>query len=345
MAERVFGARSTLVRAEFEITGVVQQSGRDCEFELTRIHARFDPGGMAALEYQGETDGGLQRVFEIVVGHIDRAIIRILAGKQFLGVSKQGLEPGWIRPRIHRGKFLFDEECDARRVFRVNRRKHGQRWKKCGFTPGGAGRRTRRLRICGTHQQAQSSYLYWTMIAGITGGLGCGKSTVARAFERRGFRRLDSDQIVREQILVAPEVVAAIRERYGDEVIERDNNGFKINRTALATRVFADDAERLWLEELTHPRVFAVWREAIATDPNARWAWFDFTVCVACAPAQQLARLEQRGLPRALAGQRISKQLPLARKIELSHFVLWNEGSSSFLEAQIDRLADALVAA
>jgi dephospho-CoA kinase len=73
--------------------------------------------------------------------------------------------------------------------------------------------------------------------------------------------------------------------------------------------------------------------------------WFDFTVCVACAPQQQLARLEQRGLPRALAGQRISKQLPLARKIELSDFVLWNEGSPTFLEAQVDRLADALVAA
>ena len=73
--------------------------------------------------------------------------------------------------------------------------------------------------------------------------------------------------------------------------------------------------------------------------------WFDFTVCVACAPEQQLARLEQRGLPRVLAGQRISKQLPLARKIELSDFVLWNEGSPAFLKAQVDRLADALVAA
>ena len=109
---------------------------------------------------------------------------------------------------------------------------------------------------------------------------------------------------------------------------------------------------------LTHPRVAAVRRAALASDPDANWAievpllfekglenWFDFTVCVACAPAQQLARLEQRGLPRALAGQRISKQLPLARKIELSDFVLWNEGSPAFLEAQVDRLADALVAA
>jgi dephospho-CoA kinase len=73
--------------------------------------------------------------------------------------------------------------------------------------------------------------------------------------------------------------------------------------------------------------------------------WFDFTVCVACAPDAQLVRLEQRGLPRELARQRISKQLPLERKIEQSDFVVWNEGSLAFLQAEVDRLADALLTA
>lgn len=193
------------------------------------------------------------------------------------------------------------------------------------------------------------------MIAGITGGMGCGKSTVSRALERRGFRRLDSDQIVRDQILTAPETIAALRGRLGDGVV--DANG-AVDRQALAARVFKDDAERLWLEELTHAGVFAAWRAAFAAEPGARWAvevpllfekglenWFDFTICVACAPDLQLARLEQRGIPRALAGQRISKQLPLGRKIELSDFVLWNEGNAEFLEAQVDRLVSALAAA
>lgn len=190
---------------------------------------------------------------------------------------------------------------------------------------------------------------------GITGGMGCGKSTVARLFERRGFRRLDSDQIVRDEVLIQPEVVAALRARHGDGILGPDGG---VNRPVLAARVFQDDAERQWLEQLVHPGVFAAWRTAFASAPKARWAvevpllfekglenWFDFTVCVACAPAQQLARLEQRGLPRGLAGQRISKQLPLARKIELSDFVLWNEGSPEFLEAEVDRLAQALEAA
>ena len=189
---------------------------------------------------------------------------------------------------------------------------------------------------------------------GITGGMGCGKSTAAGLFEQRGFRRLDSDQIVRERVLCDPVVVAALRLRYGDGVV--DDSG-AISRPELARRVFAVDAERRWLEELTHPRVFVAWRAAFEAAPRDNWIvevpllfekglenWFDFTVCVALAPDEQIARLEQRGLSRALAEQRISKQLPLTRKIELSDFVLWNQGSPEFLKAQVDSLVKALVA-
>jgi dephospho-CoA kinase len=189
---------------------------------------------------------------------------------------------------------------------------------------------------------------------GITGGLGCGKSSAARLLEFHGYRRLDSDQIVRDRVLVREDVRAALRARYGSGVL---NAAGEVDRPALAQRVFQDDTERLWLEDLAHPLVFAAWREAFADGEGSKWVvevpllfekglenWFDFTVCVALAPDEQLARLEQRGLPRALAGQRISKQLPLARKIEWSDFVLWNAGSPEFLAAQVDHLAFALAA-
>ncbi|MEY2878367.1 MAG: hypothetical protein RLZZ15_747 [Verrucomicrobiota bacterium] len=191
------------------------------------------------------------------------------------------------------------------------------------------------------------------MIVGITGGLGCGKSTVAHAFARHGFRRLDSDALVRENILTAPEVLVALHDRFGAGVFDPAG---AVDRTALAARVFTDATERRWLEALIHPRVFTLWREALAAAPAATaWAvevpllfeqslenWFDFTVCVACSPPRQLVRLEQRGLPRVLAEQRITHQWPLARKIELADFVLWNDGSPAFLEAEIDRLVAAL---
>jgi dephospho-CoA kinase len=190
------------------------------------------------------------------------------------------------------------------------------------------------------------------MILGITGGLGCGKSTAAAFFEGCGFRRLDSDQLVRDQVLTDPAVVAALREHFGPGVLEPDGS---VNRRILADRVFIDDLERIWLEELTHPIVFALWRQALGADRAGPWVvevpllfekslekWFDFIVCVACSPGQQLARLESRGLNSTFAGQRISKQLPLARKIELSDFVLWNDGSAEFLRAQVAQLADSL---
>lgn len=189
---------------------------------------------------------------------------------------------------------------------------------------------------------------------GITGGLGCGKSSAARLFEGHGYRRLDSDQIVRDHVLCREDVRAALRARYGSGVLTAAG---EVNRPALAQRVFQDDTERLWLEDLAHPLVFAVWREAFAAESVDKWVvevpllfekglenWFDFTVCVALAPDEQLARLEQRGLSRALAGQRISKQLPLARKIECSDFVLWNSGTPEFLAAQVEYLALALSA-
>ena len=186
------------------------------------------------------------------------------------------------------------------------------------------------------------------MILGITGGMGCGKSAAASEFERHGFRRIDSDAPTREQVLASPAVGAHLRARFGDGVIASDGS---VERSELARRVFADDEARRWLEELTHPILFGLWREALASAPAGDWAvevpllfeknlenWFDFTLCVACAPAQQLARLEQRGLPHALAEQRISKQLPLARKIELADFVLWNDGNVQFLQDQVTAL-------
>src|SRR5688572_6814433 len=105
------------------------------------------------------------------------------------------------------------------------------------------------------------------MIAGITGGLGCGKSTVARLLERRGFKRLDSDAIVRDQILTEPAAVNALQAHFGPGVI---GAGGGVDRSVLAARVFADDAERQWLEALTHPKVFAAWRVAFAAEPKAR---------------------------------------------------------------------------
>lgn len=190
------------------------------------------------------------------------------------------------------------------------------------------------------------------MILGLTGGMGCGKSTAAKHFAERGFRHFDMDSIIREAVLPSASVVLALKQRFGEKSVGADGQP---DRAFIAGIVFSDDTERLWLEELTHPFLYGVLREKLRLLPPADGLvevpllfekslenWFDFTVCVACDPSSQLARLEQRGLDRALAGQRISKQLPLARKIELSDLVLWNDGSTGFLKEQIDRIVNSL---
>ena len=106
------------------------------------------------------------------------------------------------------------------------------------------------------------------MVLGLTGGLGCGKSTAAKLFAERGFRHLDADLVIREHVLTAPEVTHALRARLGDRVFLPDG---AINRPVLGGIVFGEDAERLWLEELTHPPFFSRVRSMLQAEPLVRW--------------------------------------------------------------------------
>jgi len=189
------------------------------------------------------------------------------------------------------------------------------------------------------------------MILGLTGGIGCGKTVVASMMTDHGFGSLDSDLIIRTSLLVDPEVIEAIRKRFGSEVL---TDSGQVDRGKLARQVFVDDKALAWLEGLLHPRLFAYWRNVFAADRAKSWIvevpllfekslqnWFDLTICVASHPDVQLARLERRGLPPLLARQRISKQLPLAQKIELVDFVLLNDGSLDFLREQVSALTSS----
>ena len=129
----------------------------------------------------------------------------------------------------------------------------------------------------------------------------------------------------------------------------------QVDRAAVGRIVFADDVALRWLEDLLHPRLFGILRTRLGEAPLVDYVvevpllfekqlenWFDFTVCVATTSHLQIARLEERGLPKALAEQRISKQLPLVQKLELADYVLLNDGSPDFLRDQINRLAAQL---
>lgn len=190
------------------------------------------------------------------------------------------------------------------------------------------------------------------MVIGLTGGMGCGKSTAGRMFEAYGFKRLDSDEIVHELLETNPQTIREVVEAFGPEM--RTSTG-GVDRVLLGSVVFENDGKLEVLEDILHPKVRETWEGAVASDPNANWIVeipllfeknlqnrVDFTVCVFSDLSSQVERLEQKGIGRAQALARINRQMPLSQKAENADFVLLNEGSLKFLEDQIKTLLTRL---
>lgn len=191
------------------------------------------------------------------------------------------------------------------------------------------------------------------MVIGLTGGIGCGKSTAAQMFEELGWGRIETDEIVRMLLRADPEVLAEIRRAFGPGVFGPDG---AVDRRLMAAVVFPDRGALQRLESILHPRVRATWKARVAQPKPEHWIVeipllfekglekeFDFTVCVASDPRVQAERLALRGLPPQEAAQRIARQLPLAQKIERADFVITNNGSLAFLRDQVLRLTHQLM--
>ena len=89
-------------------------------------------------------------------------------------------------------------------------------------------------------------------ILGLTGGIGSGKSAVAQCFIERGVHLVDADHAARWVVEPGRPALAKIVEHFGEQVLQADG---QLDRTALRQRVFADPAERRWLEALLHPLI------------------------------------------------------------------------------------------
>ncbi|RLQ23740.1 dephospho-CoA kinase [Seongchinamella sediminis] len=90
------------------------------------------------------------------------------------------------------------------------------------------------------------------LVIGITGGIGSGKSAVTRRFEDRGITVVDADLAARVVVEPGRPALAAIAGHFGADILLADGS---LDRAALRQKVFADDSERLWLEQLTHPLI------------------------------------------------------------------------------------------
>jgi dephospho-CoA kinase len=187
---------------------------------------------------------------------------------------------------------------------------------------------------------------------GLTGGIASGKSSVGRLLEARGLPLLDADRYAREALAPGSPGARAVLERYGERVRASGTaaGDAVIDRAALGRIVFADLAERQWLEQLVHPLVRARFNaelERLADAPvvvlmipllfEARLEELCGTIwLVDCDESQQLQRLMARDqLSEADARARLSAQWPLARKRALADLVIDNRGGPEQLEAQL----------
>jgi dephospho-CoA kinase len=189
------------------------------------------------------------------------------------------------------------------------------------------------------------------LLVGLTGGIGSGKSTVARLLEKRGAVVFDADLLAREAVEPGTPGHAAVIERFGADVLAP---GGELDREALASIVFADPAARRDLEQIVHPevrRLFAEGSEAYRdTDlvvvfsapllvETGMHTAFEVLVVVSATVATQIERLmRQRGMSEPSIRARIDAQAPLEDKAAAADFLVDNEGSLDELESQVEQL-------
>ncbi|WP_040160977.1 dephospho-CoA kinase [Mobilicoccus massiliensis] len=184
---------------------------------------------------------------------------------------------------------------------------------------------------------------------GLTGGIGSGKSTVARRLTELGAVVVDADAVAREVIVPGSEGLRLVVERFGDEVLTEDGS---LDRAALAGAVFGDSDARRDLEDITHPLIAARTAELFAEAPEDAILVHDvpllveknmgdryhLVVAVDACPETRIERLADRGVPEADARARMSHQASDGARREAADVLLDNEGDERHLFEQVDAL-------
>ncbi|KJG21698.1 dephospho-CoA kinase [Photobacterium iliopiscarium] len=91
-----------------------------------------------------------------------------------------------------------------------------------------------------------------TMVIGLTGGIGSGKTTVANVFTEYGIDLIDADIIARDVVAIGSGGLARITEKFGNRILLDDGN---LDRSQLRTAIFSDPQLKNWLNQLLHPLI------------------------------------------------------------------------------------------
>jgi dephospho-CoA kinase len=182
---------------------------------------------------------------------------------------------------------------------------------------------------------------------GLTGGIGSGKSTVARLLAERGAIIIDADRIAREVVEPGEPAFAAIVERFGPTVVKGDG---RLDRTALARLIFADSKARKDLEAITHPAIGRVMAERLAEQAETDHVVIldipllaekgrmgvSGVIVVDCPEEIAIDRLVRcRGFDAKDAQRRVAVQMAREERLALADVVVDNSGQLEALGEQI----------
>lgn len=173
------------------------------------------------------------------------------------------------------------------------------------------------------------------MIIGLTGGICCGKSTVAKTFTNHGIPEVDADLVARQVVGIGTPGLYALRYAFGDEYLQPDGS---LDRIRLGSLVFSDPSKMDLLNAIMGPLIveeadkqlrslsaihpITVYNAALICEMGHANLYRPLIV-VQCQGLTQINRLMKRnGLTADEAMRRISAQMPMAQKVALANYVI-----------------------
>jgi len=191
---------------------------------------------------------------------------------------------------------------------------------------------------------------------GLTGGIGCGKSTVVAMLRELGCAVIEADPLAHQLSEPGQPAYQEIVCEFGSEILATDG---RIDRARLAKIVFGDSAKLAQLNQILHPRIveeaerrsagiaaaesppFVIIEAALLIEAGYHRR-FDRLVVVWCRPEQQHERLLARGMAPADIKSRLASQMPLEEKRRLADNVIDNSGTMAETRRAVERLVEIL---
>ena len=193
-----------------------------------------------------------------------------------------------------------------------------------------------------------------TLVVGLTGGIGSGKSAALERFRELGAVVIDSDDVARAVVAPGTDGFAAVVARFGPSVVRVDG---MLDRPMLASIIFSDDAARADLEAITHPLVRAEVRRRVGAASSDSIVVnavpllvetgigdeYDRVVVIESPVEQRVLRLARsRGMSRDEALARMAAQVSDDERRAVAWRVIVNDGSLESLRDAVDGVWEAL---